>query len=294
MGEKNNMKLLFPLFLVLASLSFANAQIQVPLFSEPAEINQQIGLTHFKIKYERPKRNDRLIFGGLVPFDKVWRTGSSECTKIYFDQPVTLNDTDIASGCYSLFTIPGKEEWTIILNKDTSLYGAYDYDSKLDVVRFQVPAKTTTQWREAFNINIDVLNDEALISLQWEFLNIEFKIETNTYENILGQANDIITNDYDLEEGEYTLTADYIIHNKSGFGPEYLNIVEQLINKAFKIEGENSYNYRCKRDILKIQNNKAGYTKVSNDHINFLLKNKPYEGYELDVAKIRLDIKAWK
>ena len=100
-----------------------------------------VGNTTLQIEYERPSARKRKVFGELVPWDQVWRTGAGNCTKIKTNQPIKIGGQQIEKGVYSLFTIPNPHEWVIILNKDTSLYGSYNYNSENDVARFVVIPK---------------------------------------------------------------------------------------------------------------------------------------------------------
>ena len=93
-------------------------------------VKQHVGLTDIEIDYSRPGIKGREIFGGLVPYGKVWRTGANQATKIIFSTPVKLNGAEIPAGTYGLFTIPGKDEWTVIINKGAEQWGAYKYDEK--------------------------------------------------------------------------------------------------------------------------------------------------------------------
>lgn len=267
------------------------SQIDIPLFSEPAAISQRVGYTDFQITYERPKANKRTIFGGLVPYDQVWRAGAGPCTTISFTTDVFINNKQIKAGKYSLFTIPKKESWTFILNRDTTLYGAYDYSQKLDVVRIESKVSFGNKWRETFNFNFDVVNDIAVVNLSWEDLNVSFNIETKAYENLRKSALAAIASDQPIEEGSYTVAAEYIMHNKVGFGEDYLLIAEQLVDKALKVEKENHYNYYKKREILKLQNNKEEYFQYSNLLIKYLERARPYEGYEESIEQIKLEVK---
>jgi len=266
------------------------AQINIPRYSEPATLTQYVGHTQFKIAYERPKKNDRVIYGGLVPYDTIWRTGSSECTTISFDTDVYIDQKNIKAGKYSLFTIPSENEWTIIINTDTTLYGAYGYEQIKDVLRFTVPTQKTDYWSEAFSISIDILDDKAEVNLHWEDVLVSFEIETKTYENLREEIKKTLESNYKLEEGTYANAADFIIHNKSGFGVDYLVLAEKLVNKAFQLESKSSYTYTVKRRILKMQGNKKGYIKFSKEHIKFLEEAKPYEGYEKDIEIIKEEL----
>lgn len=289
------MKLFYLIIIILIAFSpICSSQIDIPMFSEPGFITQRVGNTNFKISYERPKANGRVIFGDLVPYGKVWRTGAGPCTKITFDKPVFINSKEIPSGTYSLFTVPNEAEWTIILNSDTTLYGAYDYDSSKDLVRLKADRISSPIWTETFNINMDVRNDVAIVRLSWKESVISFNIETRTYDNLLVEAKDILENTYPLEEGTYTVCAEYIIHNKIGFADDYLLIAEKLVDKALAQKVVSSYTFHKKREILKLQNNREEYVRYSKLHIEFLEKNKPYKGYEESVIIIKKEVADWK
>ena len=124
---------------------FAQApKIEFPSASPACTIKQRVGLTDIEVVYSRPSMKGRQIFGNVVPFGTVWRTGANNATKITFSTPVKLNGTDVAAGSYALYTIPGEDEWTIILNSELGQWGAYNYDKikGKDVLQVTVPVKT--------------------------------------------------------------------------------------------------------------------------------------------------------
>ncbi|NNE34204.1 MAG: DUF2911 domain-containing protein, partial [Rhodothermales bacterium] len=104
--------------------------------------------TYVKIVYSSPRKRGREIFGGLVPYGEVWRTGANEATELTVTNGVLLNGNVLAAGTYALFTIPGDEQWTVIINRNLGQWGAYDYDPEADVVRFNVPALTIDKMHE--------------------------------------------------------------------------------------------------------------------------------------------------
>lgn len=108
-----------------------------------------------RVIYSRPAKGDRQVFGKLVPYGKVWRTGANEATEIKFYQDVELAGKKVKEGTYSLFTIPGEKEWTIILSSDVDYWGAYSYNEKNDVVRFTAPVTETTTPVDNFTIQFD-------------------------------------------------------------------------------------------------------------------------------------------
>jgi len=149
--------------------SFAQApKIDFPAPSPACTIKQHVGLTDIEIVYSRPSAKGRQIFGSVVPYNAVWRTGANNASEITFSTPVKLNGTDVAAGSYALYTIPGESEWTIILNKGVGKSGT-QYDEKEDVVRFKAAAKNLPMAIETFTIEFNhIRDDSAVLNLVWE------------------------------------------------------------------------------------------------------------------------------
>ncbi len=167
------------ILLAFASLVCAQ-ELNLPRPSQKASVMQTIGLTDVTITYSRPGVKGRVIWGGLVPYDKVWRTGANEATIMIFSDDVTIEGKPLPAGSYSLHTIPGKAEWTIIFNKQADQWGSYDYDESKDALRIQVkPQEGQPQEWMMFSFP-DVLQDSAVVELAWEKLRIRFGIQTNT------------------------------------------------------------------------------------------------------------------
>jgi hypothetical protein len=133
--------------------------------------------TYLKIVYGQPQKKGREIFGQLVPFDQVWRTGANEATEIHLTRDIKINNLDLKAGNYSLFTIPEKDKWIIIINADLGLWGSYNYNIKSDVLRFDVPTVTIAETREAFTIQIDQKNDKAELTMSWDKTKVTIPIQ---------------------------------------------------------------------------------------------------------------------
>ena len=132
---------------------------------------------YVKITYSQPQKKNREIFGNLVPFDKVWRTGANETTEITTTKDIQLDAILLKAGTYSLFTIPSKEKWTIIINADVGMWGAYNYNSKKDVWRFDVPVRSTDEVFEAFTIIFDQRNEVADLLMIWDDVKVSIPIK---------------------------------------------------------------------------------------------------------------------
>ncbi len=167
------------LLLYLCPLSISLAQDAPKPRESPLDIvTAHYKNSYLKITYCQPKKNGREVFGKLVPFEKVWRTGANEATEVTTTQDISVNQATLKAGTYSLFTIPGKEKWTIIFNSDLGLWGAYNYNPKMDVLRFDVAATPTLDNLicESFTIRIDQKTDTAEISLLWDKTQVSFPI----------------------------------------------------------------------------------------------------------------------
>ncbi|MBR9998818.1 MAG: DUF2911 domain-containing protein [Cyclobacteriaceae bacterium] len=124
--------------------------------------------TYIKITYGRPHKKDREIFGDLVPYGEVWRTGANEATELTATGDIMVAGNLVKQGTYSLFTIPQEDKWTIILNSALGQWGAYDYDKQKDVVRFEVPVETMEKTYEPFTIEFNQDNSDAFLLMMWD------------------------------------------------------------------------------------------------------------------------------
>lgn len=158
---------------VLLAVSAINptlAQLKIPAASPSQTTKQSFGLGEITLEYSRPATKGRAIFGDLVPFDKVWRTGANATTKITFSTDVKFGGKDVKAGTYGLFTIPGKSSWQVMLSKDLNL-GANvgDYKQENEVARAEVKPMTLPFKVETFTINIaDILPSSATLEIMWD------------------------------------------------------------------------------------------------------------------------------
>lgn len=176
-------------------LSAQSNRVEFPSPSPACTIKQHVGLTDIEIVYSRPGVKGRQIFGSLVPYDKVWRTGANAATKITFSTPVKINGADVPAGSYSLFTIPGENEWTIILNKTTGQSGL-QYDEKADVVRVKAVPGKQAEPVETFTIEFnDVRDDSASLNLVWDRTVVPVKLEMDLTSKLVPQIEAVMASD---------------------------------------------------------------------------------------------------
>ena len=163
------------LFFILIGFTFAQKeQIRV---SPKASVMQMIGFTEAKIDYNRPGVKGRTIWGELVPYNKVWRAGANEATTISFSSDVMIEGKSLPSGTYSFFVIPAKDEWTLIFNKVSEQWGAFEYNEAEDALRITVKPKTNG-FQEWLTFSFTKTGDKAaIVNLEWEKLKVPFKVE---------------------------------------------------------------------------------------------------------------------
>ena len=176
----------------LAETVSAQNDLNLPDVSQAAEVKQRIALTDITINYHRPLVNGRKIWGGLVPYGKVWRAGANENTTIEFSDPVSIEGQPLAKGMYGLHMIPNPDSCTVIFSKTNTGWGSYSYDQKDDALRVDVKPKPLAEPKEALEFEFDDLKpDSTAVTLKWEKLAIPFTVSVNdadqTLQNIRAQ-----------------------------------------------------------------------------------------------------------
>jgi len=203
-------------FALAPDLFGAEEKLVFPDASQHATIKQRVGLTDVEIDYSRPNKRDREIFGGLVPYGKVWRTGANKPTTIKFSDAVKIGGQDVAAGEYAFYTIPNENEWTIILSKNTKLWGAYGYKPDADALRVTVKPVTLADPVETFTIGFDNLKDDgATISLEWDKARVPVELTTNAIEKLNAEIDAALKNPKALKPTFYYQAASfYYDHDK--------------------------------------------------------------------------------
>jgi Protein of unknown function (DUF2911) len=165
-------------------------RIDLPQASPTADLKQRVGVTDIEIVYSRPSAKGRVMLGGLNPYGQVWRTGANNATRVTFSTPVSVEHTALAAGTYELFTIPGKDQWTVIFQKASDQWGAYAYDQKNDVARVVVAPKTLAEPVETFEISLgDLRDDSASLNLTWERTQVTLRLGVDTVGRVKPQID---------------------------------------------------------------------------------------------------------
>lgn len=177
------MKKLATLIPILLFLFFSSAETWAQQALNPRPSPMYIATvkyddTYVKVTYCRPHKRDRVVFGGdLVPYGKVWRTGANEATEITFTKDVILAGNKVEAGTYTLFTIPEKNKWTVILNSDLGQWGAYNYNPEKDVIHFDAQVAVTEEVYEPFTIEFQLQDKVANLVMMWDKTKAWFPIE---------------------------------------------------------------------------------------------------------------------
>jgi hypothetical protein len=199
-------------------LSFAtaiSAQDKVSFYTPPASpeasFTQQLVKGEITVNYSRPLARGRKIFGGLVPFDSLWRTGASGATTIQLTEEIIAGDKKLPAGKYALFTIPGEKEWTIIINADTTLHGAFGYDSKKDLHRFKVLPVRSERFYEAFTIDLTDITSrgDVFLSLSWENTSVKVPLKSTVDEKVMAEISTRLINNKEQNAELYYQAANY-------------------------------------------------------------------------------------
>lgn len=208
---KPTFKALLLLALAVSLQSELQAQgLKMPQASTSQTITQAFGLGQISISYSRPNVKGRKIFGGLEPYDAVWRTGANSATMITLTEAIKVEGKDLAAGEYGLFTIPGQNEWTVIFNKGAKQWGSYEYKESDDVLRVKVKALKLKEKTETFTIQLaDVYPTTAKLQLMWENTAISVNLSTDVDSKVMAGIEEAMKG----EKKPYFQAAQYYLEN---------------------------------------------------------------------------------
>ena len=170
----------------LAGSISAQNDLNLPDVSQAAEVKQRVALTDIAVKYHRPLVNGRKIWGGLVPYGKVWRVGANENTTIEFSDPVSVEGKPLGKGTYGLHMIPNQDSWTVIFSNTNTAWGSYSYDQKEDALRVDVKPRPLAENKEALEFDFEDLKPTSTaVTMKWEKLGVPFTVSINDSDQTL-------------------------------------------------------------------------------------------------------------
>jgi hypothetical protein len=189
-------KFIFCAIAVVALCSVKAQTIKTPFPSPPQTIKQDFGISSIELSYSRPGVKGRKVFGDLVPFGKVWRTGANNATTINFADDVTIGNAKIPAGKYGLLTIPDKDSWTIIISKQVDVTNPADYKQESDVVRVNVKPMSLKDKVETFTMQFANVKSSACdLQMMWENTSVSLPITTDVESVVMKQISDVMTKD---------------------------------------------------------------------------------------------------
>ncbi|MNU65872.1 hypothetical protein D3C71_551740 [compost metagenome] len=247
--KKTSSALLFLAFGMFSMTSVAQ-KITVPAPSPLQTLTQKFGLGEVTVEYSRPVAKGRAIFGEIVPYGKVWRTGANGTTKITFTDDVKIEGKDVKAGTYGLYSIPNKEYWEVMLYSDLTLNGnVAEYKAENEVARFKVKQTKTAAKVESFTISVgDVAPTEAVLSLAWENTLVSLKLTTDIDARVMKSIDESMKSD----KPEYFRAAGYYFDNGKD-----LNQALTWVNKATDENPKAFYMFLLKAKIEYALKDKA-------------------------------------
>jgi hypothetical protein len=263
-------------FIFILSLGSFGQQLKTPRPSPDATVKQYVGVTEITIDYSSPGVKGRKIWGELVPFGEVWRTGANEATTITFSDIVKVNGNELSAGTYGLHTIPGENEWEFIFSKDTKIDGSSNFNKDNEVLRIKTKPEEHHFMERMTFLFTDVTDISVSVNLLWDKLKVSFNIETNTQELFLSKAREqlswsptfqaaqyCLTNNTNLEEAYKWIEASCLINevywntrvkaqiqNKLGMKNESVETMEKAIVWGSKME-EAPFDYDNMKKMLE-------------------------------------------
>jgi hypothetical protein len=198
-------------------------QLEVPRPSPTAKLTQTVGVTDITVEYSSPGVKNRKIWGAVVPYNEVWRTGANAATKMTFSRDVSIGDTKVAAGSYAFFAIPTATKWTLILSKEANQSGAFAYKKEQDLLRLDVrPQVIAPRERLAYLVS-NFSETAAQIDLEWEKVRVSLPVKLNTGEQVATSIKNLESNGW----GPWTSAARYELDKKNY--DDGLRLVEKSI-----------------------------------------------------------------
>jgi tetratricopeptide (TPR) repeat protein len=248
-------------------------------------VKQRVGLTDVEVDYSRPNKSGREIFGGLVPYDKLWRTGANAVTKIKFSKPVTLGGKQIPAGEYALFTIPTASEWTIIVSKDAKVQSAADYKQENDAARITAKQEPNPNTVETFTISLgDVKGASATLNFFWDQTRVPVKLTTDDVEEVSKQLEAAAGSNTSLDpRTAYQAAAFYYDNNKD------MNQAAKWIDQALEKNADAYFMHYKKAQIQEKLGNKKEAIASAQKAIDILKKAKVPDDSAINNAQQIID-----
>ncbi|MBE98010.1 MAG: dihydrolipoamide dehydrogenase [Flammeovirgaceae bacterium] len=275
------MRIIYIMFLLFVSF-YGFSQLKTPSASTSSEIEQVVGLTEIEVDYNRPSKRGRVIFGNLVPFGKIWRTGANSGTEISFSTDVSINGENINEGTYSIFSIPNEESWQIIFYSDTDLWSVpRNWEESKIIFQSNFKSNTNNKVVETFSISFeDITNNNVNLVFSWDDTNVIVPIDVPTKSLVEDQIKSIMGDD--PKSSDYYSAAVYYLQENINLdialkwmnkaiemieNPRFFQLRQQSLILAANGQYKNAIKVAEKSLELSIQANNGDYVKMNNDSI---------------------------
>lgn len=256
------MKKLIMLTFVFAITLSVNAQVKSPQASTLQTINQTVGLTTVELSYSRPSMKGRTIFGGLVPYDKVWRTGANETTKITFDKDVKISGNDIKAGTYAIFAKPNAQSWEVYFYSDSSNWGTpQEWDAEKVVATVKAKVVPMPMNVETFTISFDdVTNDSTNLGMIWENVYVAVPISFMTDQQVTKSIESVMSGP---SSGDYYTAAVYYLN-----AGKDIDKAKNWIDKAIEMREKPAFWYYRQQSLIYAKaGDKRGAIKAAKESL---------------------------
>ena len=275
------MRIIYTMFLLFVSF-YGFSQLKTPSASTASEIEQVVGLTEIEVDYNRPSKRGRVIFGNLVPFGKIWRTGANSGTEISFSTDVSINGENINKGTYSIFSIPNEDSWQIIFYSDTDLWSVpRNWEESKIIFQSNFKSNTNNKVIETFSISFeDITNNNVNLVFSWDDTNVIVPIDVPTKSLVEDQIKSIMGDD--PKSSDYYSAAVYYLQENINLdialkwmnkaiemieNPRFFQLRQQSLILAANGQYKNAIKVAEKSLELSIQANNGDYVKMNNDSI---------------------------
>jgi tetratricopeptide (TPR) repeat protein len=244
---------------IYCSAAFSQGGLKVPAPSPSATVKQDFALSSVEVAYSRPSVKGRKIFGDLVPYGKIWRTGANAATTITFGEEVTIGGKKVPAGKYGLLTIPEQGQWTVIISKQTDVTSPSSYKESEDVVRFKASAEELPYSVESFLIVFDKITPTSMDAvILWDRVAVTFPIKAEVDSKVMTQIDQLMKTD----KPPYFLAAMYYYQNGKD-----LNKAVEWMDKAIQENPKAFWIYHNKANVLAQQGKKKEAADAANKSI---------------------------
>ncbi len=277
-------KFLFTVLISGCIIGSSQAQeLKLPAPSPSTVVKQDFSTSNIEISYSRPSVRGRKIFGDLIPYGEIWRTGANSATRLTFGEELSFNGHKIPAGSYALYTVPGAKEWKIIINKGIGNWGVSGFDPKDDLATFTVPVSQTTETVQSFTISVDNITINSFdLSIAWENSKVVIPVKADNDQRITEYLETAIN----TPKRPYQQAANYYLETGKD-----LNKALDYTNKAIAENPKAFWLHWLKARIYQKQNNKQEAVAAAQQAASMAVGTPYAEEYKNNAIKLEKEMK---